>query len=336
MHEESSETPAPSIRELRTLVAFVESDGVTAAARNADVDPSTLSRQLAVFKSAGPAGTSLLTRSRNQLVLTDKGEAALPAVRDVVNQYEQLLRFLRDEAGTPQVVRLGLGEFAHRHYLPSALAALRSQRRRFRLLPEICRGRDRILRTARGKLDLAIVTHDPLQIDTMLKVHLGRSERLVVEPVARQRFCLIAKGNSPAGRALGHLRRIQIKSFARLAEQKFVGLDPDSGIRRLFERILRRENLSIAFEPGTGTGGWPAAKEFARRGVGIAFLPLAELEPIDRDGLIVRRLPEAFSVEDSLIHRPTELNSAAAAAKEALIRSAKSHARRVQKTARGR
>lgn len=317
--------PEPTLDECRKLLALIEMGGVTAAAKRLGMEQSTLSRHLAVFKQSGADGQAVLALKSKQLRLTPKGESVLPAVRDLVRQYEQLLRVLEGSADEPQVVRLGLGHFAVEHYLPRVLVQTRTQTPRFALDVQVARGQRRILGVAGGEFDLAVVTHDPVQLDTMLAVHLGRRHALTVEPLSRQPFCVAAGRNTQAA---NDLKRIAVRRSVpvdELTRWPFVGLDETSGIRRLVERELRKAKLKLSFVPRTGTGGWPAAKEFARQGLGAALLPLAALDADDLADLIVRKLPDRIVIQDYLIHRPGALNVAQGSVKRALHHAGQTH-----------
>ena len=155
------------------------------------------------------------------------------------------------------------------------MVELRSHADPFRVAPEICRGRDRIIRVADGKLDLAIVTHDRLQIEAVLRTAFQCAAELTIEPLSRQPFCVATKKNSAVGREMTQLpekRRVALRLFSRW---NFVVLDPQSGIRVFFESLVRAAGQPVRFVPATGTGGWTAGKGFARRGVVGALLPWA-------------------------------------------------------------
>lgn len=315
--------PVPNLEELRKLIAFEQAGGVTSAAAELGMEQSTLSRQLAVFKQPGADNEPVLKKDGNQLKLTPKGAAVLPAIRDLIRQYEQLLAFVNGEADAPQIVRLGLGAFAQQHYLPRALVELRRKNLRLELDLEITRGEERILGVASGRFDLAVVTHDPLQIETMLSVHLKPKPNLVVEPLSLQPFCVAAGRKTAAAKELATISPRKSVPLEKLSRWELVGLDSQSGIRRLIERELRKKRLTLRFVPHTGTGGWPAAKEYARQNLGAAILPLAALDPADADRFTIRRLSDRCSIQDYVIHRESELNSVQKRMKEELMQAGK-------------
>ena len=50
-------------------------------------------------------------------------------------------------------------------------------------------------------------------------------------------------------------------------------------------------------------GGWAAAKEYARAGLGVAIVPRATIRPEDRKTLVCRKLSQQFAIAHYLIHR---------------------------------
>jgi DNA-binding transcriptional LysR family regulator len=153
----------------------------------------------------------------------------------------------------------------------------------------------------------------------MLEVHLKRKVELDIQPLMRQPFCVVASKDSAVGKELAATPAKRKLSLKRLADWPLVGLDRDSGIRRLMEAELRRVDLTLHFVERTGTGGWATAKEFARAGVGVALLPQALLNSDEGASFVVRRLAAQIGIQDYLIYRPQELNSAQQSLKQALI-----------------
>lgn len=315
----------PTFDELRALVAFVDSDGVTAAAETMDVDQSTLSRRLAKFKPRTSNRSAILVSHGKQLRLTTQGQIVIPAVRDLVRQYQQLLCFLNRHADEPQIVRLGLGHFAMQHYLPQVLAALAKKGARLKVEPFIARGEERIAGVVYGDLDLAVVTHNPVHIERIVEVDVPRPVSLAVEPLGRQPFCVAARRNTPEGNELESLPARLSLPLSRLVRWRLVGLDEQSGIRRLLESEIHKKRQSLQFAPGTGTGGWPAAKEYARQGLGVAVLPVAELHTEHMAELVARRLADTISFQDYLIHGPEMLNAVQYDFKQSLCEAARQH-----------
>jgi DNA-binding transcriptional LysR family regulator len=113
-----------------------------------------------------------------------------------------------------------------------------------------------------------------------------------------------------------------------LARFDLVGLDPRSGLRRQLEQRLRAEGLGLRFGPDAG--GWQAAREYARHGLGVALMPLSLLEPPDRDTCVLRLLPEDVQVRDRLVWRRGETSEGQEALRQALGEAARGRAAEVR------
>jgi DNA-binding transcriptional LysR family regulator len=293
------------------------------------VTQPVVSRKLKVFQSADSCGAILLKESSGAPELTEAGRAMLPAARELVAQYGQLLDYLRGQSNAPQVVRVGLGGFAAEHYLPGALALLRDSAADCELRPAIVRGEERIIGTAEGHFDMAIVTHAPALVERIAAEAAGSRSTLVIEPLAQQPMCVIALRGTPEGDELHSIPRKRAVPLARLREWELVGLDRRSGIRQQLEQELGSpESLSFSAEGG----GWLAARECARRGLGVAVLPLAVLSSEDDKDCVIRRLSERFAKADYLIHRRKELNQTQREAKRCLQEAVTAQRKLVQRT----
>lgn len=190
----------------------------------------------------------------------------------------------------------------------------------------IARGEDRILRTARGELQLAVVTHDPPLMKRILSDAGGPRTRLVIEPLAEQPMCVVARRNTPEGQELDAIPVDRAVPLPKLREWELIGLDVRSGIRRQLEREFpRSSDLRFVAEGG----GWPAARECARVGLGVAMLPVAALSLADKRDFVIRRAPERFKVSDYLIHSDQKLSPPVATVRELLQQAAAEHRQHV-------
>lgn len=304
-----------SLHIFRELLALHDAKTMTAAARQLGMTLSTLARDLAEFHD-GPVGETLLAPDGKGWKLTPRGHAALPAIRDLVRQYEQLLAFVTGDGDSPRVVRIGLGSFAAQHYFPQVMLATLAENGSgdqveppWRIETEVCRGRDRILGVFDGSLDGAIVSHTEEQVRGLLQETRGEAlargvELPRCEPLTRHPFCVIAAPKSPAGQTLAAVSVRSELPLKQLANVELVGLDPQSGIRRRIEERLRAAGREPMFLPGTGAGGWYAAKELARHGLGAALVPLAIMSPTDQSAFVLRHLPNELAIVESFLERP--------------------------------
>jgi DNA-binding transcriptional LysR family regulator len=295
---------APPLDSLTALLAFVQTGGVAAAAESLDLPQPTISRRLQIFQRRDAAGEAILVRQGRNLRLSEKGQAALPAIRELVAHYAQLESFLKGARSAVEVVRIGTGQFGARHYLPRALAELRRKQIVYEVRAEVVRGQERILGVVDGRLDLALVTHDPRQIQMIVSGSKNRRAKLQIEALATHTFCVMARVGAPLASELRALPVNRPAPLALLSGSEFVGLDRQSGIRLQLEAEFQKAGLPLKFVADATTGGWSAAKEYARHGLGAAIVPLPELALDDSDAFVIRRLPERFAVSDHLLRRP--------------------------------
>ena len=157
---------------------------------------------------------------------------------------------------------------------------------------------------ADGTFDLAIVSHDAAQIRAILAAARVELAALRLEPLADHALCLVAGKDTPFGRELCHVLEGQTVPLSMLPVFPLVGLDLQSGIRRQLEAQLRGKSPDLTFR--FEAGGWEAAKEYARHGLGVAVLPLPLLARDDRREFIIRHLVPETRIQDLLIGRSAQ------------------------------
>jgi len=234
-----------------------------------------------------------------------------------VRQFDQLDRFLKGTPAAVQVVRVGLGSFGAQHYLPRALAELRQRKVACAIQTEVLRGQDRILGVVEGRLDVALVTHDPRQVQMIVSASTNPKAPLVVEPLATHVFSVLAMLGTPLASELRATAANRPVPLSLLARGAFVGLDAQSGIRLQLEAEFHRLGQPLQFVGDTTAGGWAAAKEYTRHGLGPAIIPLSALAAGDEQAFALRRLPDRFAVTDYVIRR----KGSDGAAEEELLRA---------------
>jgi DNA-binding transcriptional LysR family regulator len=310
----------PSIEELRTLVLLAETGSVSEAAARLGIKQPVASGRLKVFREGDP----LLQTRGNQVDLTDKGHAALPAIRDIVLRFDHLKQFLANRRERPQVLRVATGSSASQYYLPRALASMRQQLPNWEIETRVARGEQRILAVADGTVELAIVSHDPLQIELALHAAHGNGVRLAVSQLARQQLCVIARKHSVEADQLHDVLQGQYVPLKMLCRWRLVGLDRHSGVRHQIERKFATSNERPRF--GGEVGGWLAIKEYARQGLGVGLMPLAMLTREDANDFVLRQLSPEIFIEYSLIRSPSEItNEGVDALQAALLQAACEH-----------
>jgi DNA-binding transcriptional LysR family regulator len=313
----------PAVEALRVLLAFSEQGEGKAVARSLGIDASGVSRRLRQFQKSG-----LLAKAGPGLTLTERGRQALPAVRELLRQYDQLARWLVERESAPRELSIATGSSGAAYYLPPVLALLKKRRPDWSVRGHVCRGRDRIRGVADGSFDLAVVSHDTDQVQAAAGATGGEGV-VEVEHLVDHRLCLLAGRNTPAGVTLGRFLESQAAPLSCLAEFELVGLDARSGLRRQIEQRLRADGRALRFGPDAG--GWQAAREYARHGLGVALIPLSMLEPTDRDNCVLRLLPDDCCVRDLLLRRQGEPGEGQAALRQALLEAAQDRGEKVRR-----
>ena len=290
----------PSLDALRDLLAFHDYGGVSLAARKLGEHQPVVTRRLKVFQKTIPQGQNLLTRSGKKLQMTDTGNAVIPAIRQLVAQYDRLMEYIRVESHFAQALKIGCGTFSVSQYLPRAVAAFQRGFPEVELVVRIDRGRERIRNTAEGRFDFSIVTHTQNQIRETLK-ELGFAQAtLRIEDLCHHRLVVMAHAQSEAGRDLKTYDSERPLPVKTLKKWELLGLDRDSGLRRQLEAACQPDaELCFSVEGG----GWAAAREYARLQMGVAILPEAMLTAEDRQTFVVRSLGKEFVLTDRLIYR---------------------------------
>jgi len=115
----------------------------------------------------------------------------------------------------------------------------------------------------------------------------------------------------------------QTVPLSKLSAFPLVGLDPQSGIRRQLEAHFRGLSTGLCFR--CEAGGWDAAREYARQGLGVAIVPVATLDSASREYFLIRRLEESFAVSNSLLDRGGVTDLAPNAMREAIKVAAQEH-----------
>ena len=227
-----TDATGPTIEALRALLLFAEKGESKTVGSLLGVHASGISRRLRLFQKAG-----LMKKVGSGLALTVRGREALPALRGLLRQYDQLSRWLKEPAREqPQALVVATGAAGAAYYLPPVLALLRKWLPSCAVRVQVCRGRDRIRGVADGSFDLAIVSHDADQVRTPI----GATETetsLEFEELAHHSLCLLARQQTEAAETLRQLPVEQTVPLVWLARFELIGLDPRSGLRRQLERV---------------------------------------------------------------------------------------------------
>jgi DNA-binding transcriptional LysR family regulator len=315
----------PGLEYLHAFLLFADRRAAAEVAKELRIDEAAVSRKLKALRTR----YKLLEKRGKAQALTARGREALPAVRSLLRQYDHLVEWLNGRQARPQGITVAAGTLDAQLRLPRALARVAAELPGWQLQVQVRRGRERILGTANGIYDLAIVSHDRSQIQALVNAAFGEEVRLEVEELAAEWLCLIARRGSPAGDRLAAGLESQAVPAARLADYELIGLDGQSGIRRQLELGRAGQGQPLRF--GVEAGGWAAARECARQGLGAAVVPLALLTHDDRRDLMIRPLAD-FTLKSSVIY----CRAVASSERDMLVRAIRETAEAHQRELRQR
>ncbi|MBL8826952.1 MAG: hypothetical protein JNM18_08175 [Planctomycetaceae bacterium] len=303
MAKPSARREPPRIDALRALLLYAETESVTETATRLGVKQPVVSHKLAAFKNARAVGAILIDK---QGILTEAARAALPAMRDVVRRYDQLLECLAGRAASADRLCIAVGAFSAQTLLPGVIAEFRNERPDCEIAVRVARGEERILGVAEGRYDVAVVSH-PQGLISDIACRLGsQAPKLAVDQLARHVLVAIAARDSEVGRELLREPIETTLPISWLVGKELLGLDRQSGIRRQLEAHFDRiGELQFLVEGG----GWQAARELARQGLGVAIVPLDVLADADEKSFVVRRLAATFQSRSVLVYRAEQLRS---------------------------
>lgn len=304
----------PTIDALRALRLYAETGSVSETARRLEVTQPVVSRKLQVFEDPQACGSVLLRRKGLHLQLTESATSVLPAINELVDRYDRVLAYLRGDGDAPRVLRIGAGNFSAEHYLPAALAAVQEMTEECKVETRICRGGERILRTAKGDFQMSLVTHNERQIRELLRDEQLPEGVLQVTSLGKDSVCLAAQKDSEAGAALADLPASKPIAINQLCQWELIGPDRQSGLRQQLES-RSTEPLYFVCEGG----GWSAAKRYAANGLGAALLPQAIVSRSDSKALICRPLAKDICIQHFLVHRATPLDGYEKQMKKAIL-----------------
>jgi DNA-binding transcriptional LysR family regulator len=270
---------------LQTFVSLIRHEGEAAAVmRELELNQPTLSKRLKYLQHAGPLlDRPWLVREGKTWKLTGEGRKVWPAVEDLVDRYRNLHTFVENEgtrAGSV-AVQFACGQAMAAGLVRRALIEMRQNQPEARLRISTLRGHARIEGVSNGSLDLAIVSHDESSI-----LEIARRP-LYIEPLATYRLVLVcASGSKWASR----LRSIPKAGASPEAFHLFPLIlpEPDAGIRKGLDDILRSRGVFNKLDITLEIGGWATILAYVRDGFGVGVVSEGALE--DTKGFDIRPL----------------------------------------------
>jgi DNA-binding transcriptional LysR family regulator len=270
---------------LQTFVSLIRNDGEAAAVmRDLNLEQPTLSKRLKYLQHAGPLlDRPWLVREGKTWKLTDEGRKVWPAVEELVDRYHNLQTFV-DEAGKAigePAVHFACGQAMAAGLVRHALLEFRKTYPETRLRISTLRGKARIEGVSNGSLDLAIVTHDEPSI-----LEIARRP-LHIEPLVTYRLCLVCASDSKWASKLRSLPKAGAPPEA-FTSFPLILPEPDAGIRKGLDEVLRSRGLLNKLDIVLEIGGWATILAYVRDGIGVGVVSEGALT--DSEGLTLRKL----------------------------------------------
>ncbi|MBN9560970.1 MAG: LysR family transcriptional regulator [Alphaproteobacteria bacterium] len=264
----------PSLRQLRTFLAAVETGSVTTAARSLGLTQPAASQQLRELERA--LGARLLERAGGKLLPTAAGQALLePARRAQAAAEDAASAVAAYRSGEVGRVRLGTGATACIHLLPPILAAARQGMPGLEITVAIGNSEEVVRLVEVGELDIALVTL-PVPVARSMRV-----TRLLRDPLV----ALLPDGMAATAGVLGP---------SQLGRLPLILYEQRGATRAIVDAWFRRAGFEA--RPIMELGSVEAIKVLVASGLGVSVLPeLAVREPVR--GAVTRRLRPALSRE---------------------------------------
>ncbi len=270
---------------LQTFVSLIRHEGEAAAVmRELELNQPTLSKRLKYLQHAGPLlDRPWLVRKGKSWKLTDEGRKIWPAVEELVDRYQNLHTFVEDEAkasGTA-AVRFACGQQMAAGPVRRAFIEFRNKQPEARLRISTLRGNARIEGVSNGSLDLAIVTHDESSI-----LEIARRP-LFIEPLVTYRLALVCDSGTKWASKLRSLPKAGAPAEA-FCSLPLILPEPDAGIRKGLDEVLRSRGLFNKLDITLEIGGWATILAYVRDGFGVGLVNEGAFE--DTKGLTIRPL----------------------------------------------
>ena len=253
----------PTLRQLMTFLAAVDSGSITSAAKSLHLTQPAASQQLRDLERA--LGVRLLDRAKGRIMPTRAGEAVVVAARRAQSAADDIVAAaagFRD--GTAGRVRVGTGATACIYLLPAMLA--RVKRRMPGLEVTVATGNtpEILDRLEAGALDIALVTLPMRTSRAAVATRLAADPLLALLPKA-----LVAKAPAPAGAGIG---------AAQLANLPLILYEAGSNTRRLIDDWFARAGVTAS--PIMELGSVEAIKVLVASGLGASILPKLALKEL--------------------------------------------------------
>lgn len=236
-----------SIRVLKTFLAVASEGSFAAAAGRVSLTQAAVGQQMRTLEA--DLRRALFTRQGKAVALNDAGNALVPTVRRIVQQYEQMLATPQPHEAMSGTVHLGAVASAVRALLRATLA-LKERHPGLQLHVSAAKSIELLARVQSGELDAAIAVRESAPAQPGLAWTPLYTEPMVL---------LTHRGVPPAP-----LRTL-------LQRHPFIRFDQSEHTGRLVERVLRK--LRVKPQQVLELNAIETIVELVRSEMGVAILP---------------------------------------------------------------
>jgi molybdate transport repressor ModE-like protein len=291
-----------SLTSLQLFVAIAQSRSITAAAADFGLALSAASRRISDMESV--AGSRLLHRSKNGVILTPAGRVLLKHATSITAAVESLSNDMSDFSfGVEDRIRLWANTSAINGFLPAILENFHSHHPKMQIDLEEALSTDIVSAIHHGKADLGITSGNTPRLG--LEAHICNRHSLVV--ILYPGHPLVAKKSL---------------NFSDVLSYELVALNQGSALLDLLDQQthLLKRSMRIRVQ----VRSFDAICRLVASHLGIGILP----EPAARDlatslGLHIRPLKDAWATRELMLMLPeTTLSAAVCLLRDAIINSA--------------
>lgn len=257
---------------LRLFVSVAEESSIAAAAAREHLVPSAVSKRLAQLEAS--LGVELLVRHTRGVELTPAGETLLMRARDVLRSLEATALELGEFSdGGALHIRLSANHSSMAQFLPRDIASFVAVQPRAKIDLVERLSADVVRTVANGLADVGIYCWPVLPPG--IKAFPYRTDELVIAV--------------PLGNPMATRERVD---FADLADQKFIAYLPNLSVTVAMPEVPRHAWSNVRVH----VANFEATCRMVEEGLGIAILPLANVEAYVRQGrLACVRLNDAWA-----------------------------------------
>jgi len=268
---------------LNTFTTLVEQNGdASATAALLGINQPSMSKRLAYFQHVGKLiRKPWLERRGKTWLLTEEGRRVLPVVEDLLRRYDHMLAFVKG-ARLPGLL-FACGREAADTFVLEAVRRLHERHPEAVYQVLEIRGSQRIEGVASGLLDLALVTHDPVQI-----AELARHCSMHVEELREDPLVLACGRHTPWAEDFAALTDGRV-SAAAMTRFPLILPEPTAGLRKGLDERLRAAGVQGKLPTVLEVGGWSTILGYTNAGLGVGLLPRSVAS--DRGKDLVLRAP---------------------------------------------